>query len=157
MSFTPNRTQELPPLDGSGLCIGIVTCRFNEDICNALNSACVGELQRLGVAPEAIAQYQVPGALEAPLALQALAGSGRFDALVALGCIIRGDTYHFELVANESGAGVTRVGLDSGVPIANAILTVENEEQAVIRQTDKGIDAARVAVEMAQLLKSLRA
>ncbi|GAA5786551.1 6,7-dimethyl-8-ribityllumazine synthase [Chitiniphilus shinanonensis] len=157
MSFTPNRPQELPPLDGTGLRIGIVTCRFNPDICNALNEACVGELLKLGVAQQAIAQYQVPGALEAPLALQALARSGRFDALVALGCIIRGDTYHFELVANESGAGVTRVGLDSGIPIANAILTVENEEQAVVRQTDKGVDAARVAVEMAQFLKNLGA
>ncbi|WP_255987738.1 6,7-dimethyl-8-ribityllumazine synthase [Chitinolyticbacter albus] len=155
MSFTPNREQTLPDLDGTGLRVAIVTCRFNEAVCGALNAACSGELQRLGVTE--IAQFQVPGALEVPLALQALAQTGRFDALVALGCIIRGETYHFELVANESGAGVTRVGLDAGIPIANAILTVENDEQALARQTDKGVDAARVAVEMALLLKQIRA
>jgi len=100
----------------------------------------------------------VPGALEVPLALQALAtrdGAQTFDALIALGCIIRGETYHFELVANESGAGVTRVGLDYGVPIANAILTTENEAQALARQHDKGRDAAQVAVEMARLMERL--
>ncbi|UXY17162.1 6,7-dimethyl-8-ribityllumazine synthase [Chitiniphilus purpureus] len=157
MSFTPNRPQALPPLDGTRLRIGIVTCRFNAAICAALNAACTGELLRLGVTQDNIVQHQVPGALEAPLALQALAATGRFDALVTLGCIIRGETYHFELVANESGAGVTRVGLDAGIPVANAILTVENEEQAIARQTDKGIDAARVAVEMARLLQLIRA
>jgi len=90
-----------------------------------------------------------------PLALNALAESDDFDALVALGCIIRGETYHFELVANESGAGVTRVSLDHHVPIANAILTVENEAQAWARAEDKGRDAARVAIEMANLLEDL--
>jgi len=99
----------------------------------------------------------VPGALEVPLALQALAERAEFDALIALGCIIRGETYHFELVANESGAGVTRVGLDYNLPIANAVLTTENEAQAIARQTDKGRDAARVAVEMALLLEELGA
>ena len=97
----------------------------------------------------------VPGALEVPLALQAMAERAEYDALIALGCIIRGETYHFELVANESGAGVTRVGLDYHIPIANAILTTEDEAQAVARQTDKGRDAARVAVEMARLLEKL--
>ena len=97
----------------------------------------------------------VPGALEVPLALQAMAERAEYDALIALGCIIRGETYHFELVANESGAGVTRIGLDYNLPIANAILTTENMEQAVARQTDKGRDAARVAVEMAMLLEDL--
>ena len=97
----------------------------------------------------------VPGALEVPLALQALAEKNNYDALIALGCIIRGETYHFELVANESGAGVTRVALDYHLPIANAILTVENLEQAVARQTDKGRDAARVAVEMANLMEAV--
>ncbi|MEQ1658649.1 MAG: 6,7-dimethyl-8-ribityllumazine synthase, partial [Hylemonella sp.] len=95
------------------------------------------------------------GALEVPLALQALADKNSYDALIALGCIVRGETYHFELVANESGAGVTRVALDYQVPIANAILTVENMEQAIARQTDKGRDAARVAVEMANLLEDI--
>jgi 6,7-dimethyl-8-ribityllumazine synthase len=79
----------------------------------------------------------------------------KYDALVALGCIIRGETYHFELVANESGAGVSRVSLDAQVPIANAIITTENMEQAIARQTDKGRDAARVAVEMANLLEEI--
>ncbi|WP_432720192.1 6,7-dimethyl-8-ribityllumazine synthase [Jeongeupia wiesaeckerbachi] len=157
MSFVPNRDQTLPPLDGRGLRVGIVTCRFNEDITTALRNACVGELVRLGVAENAIDEFAVPGALEAPLALQLLANTGRYDALVTLGCIIRGETYHFELVANESGAGVTRVGLDASMPIANAILTVENDEQAEARKIDKGVDAARVVVEMAQLQKALKA
>jgi len=102
-----------------------------------------------------IVHVTVPGALEVPVALQAMAERDHFDALVALGCIIRGETYHFELVANESGAGVTRVSLDHQIPIANAILTVENEAQAIARQTDKGRDAAVVAVEMAQVLQQI--
>src|SRR5574343_1661327 len=142
-------------LDGSELSIAIVQARFNDAITSALASACLAELSVLGVPTEAIRHVTVPGALEVPLALQALAESDDFDALVALGCIIRGETYHFELVANESGAGVTRVSLDSGLPVANAILTVENEAQAWARAEDKGRDAARVAVEMANLLDEL--
>lgn len=145
----------LPALDGSQLRVGIVQARFNEDVTNALLEACTAELATLGVLSENIEHVTVPGALEVPLALQALADSERFDALIALGCIIRGETYHFELVANESGAGVTRVGLEHGIPIANAILTTEDMAQAVARQVDKGRDAARVAVEMAQLLERL--
>lgn len=146
----------LPALDGSSdLRIGIVQARFNEDITGALADACRDELTALGVPASQVVHVHVPGALEVPNALQALAATGRFDALVALGCIIRGETYHFELVANESGAGVTRVALDHRIPIANAILTTENTEQALARQTDKGRDAARVAVEMALLLQSL--
>ena len=144
------------PLDGRQLRIGIVQARFNEDITNALREACLAELAALGVPAAQITQLTVPGALEVPSALQWLARGGQVDALVALGCIIRGETYHFELVANESGAGVTRVALDSGLPIANAILTTEDLAQAVARQTDKGRDAARVAVEMA-LLKAEQA
>lgn len=140
-------------LQGQGLRVGIVTARFNEDVTGALNRACCDELSRLGVTD--ITQVQVPGALEVPLALQFLADQGVYHALVALGCIIRGETYHFELVANESGAGVTRVGLDHNIPIANAILTVENMAQAIARQDEKGRDAARVAVEMAQLQMGL--
>ena len=143
------------PLDGSSLRIGIVQARFNEDITNALASACLAELGKLGVKADRIDHQLVPGALEVPLALQAMARRGGYDALVALGCIIRGETYHFELVANESGAAVTRVSLDHHVPIANAILTVENQAQAEARVEEKGRDAARVAVEMANLLDDL--
>ncbi|RZL54370.1 MAG: 6,7-dimethyl-8-ribityllumazine synthase [Variovorax sp.] len=142
-------------LDGKGLRIGIVQARFNADITDALAEACLAELSALGVAASDIDHVLVPGALEVPVALQALAERGGYQALVALGCIIRGETYHFELVANESGASVSRIALDYGLPIANAILTTENLEQAVARQTDKGRDAARVAVEMARLLATL--
>jgi 6,7-dimethyl-8-ribityllumazine synthase len=141
-------------LEGEGLRIAIVQARFNEHITNELATRCKTELERLGVKPKAIKLVTVPGALEVPLALQALAEADEYDALVALGCIIRGETYHFELVANESGAGVNQVGLSYQVPIANAILTVENEAQALAR-LDKGTDAARVAVEMANLLGEL--
>ncbi|MGC3986683.1 MAG: 6,7-dimethyl-8-ribityllumazine synthase [Pseudorhodoferax sp.] len=145
-----------PRMDGRGLSIGIVQARFNADITDTLASACKQELAALGVAAEQIRHETVPGALEVPIALQAMAASRRYDALVALGCIVRGETYHFELVANESGASVSRIALDHRIPIANAILTTENMEQAVARQTDKGRDAARVAVEMARLLEQLR-
>jgi 6,7-dimethyl-8-ribityllumazine synthase len=142
-------------LDGQGLKIGIVQARFNASITNALATACRDELTRLGVQADDITQVFVPGALEIPLALQALADRGGYDALIALGCIIRGETYHFELVANESAAGVTRVGLDYRLPIANVILTTENLEQALARQTDKGVDAARVVVEMCRLVEQI--
>jgi 6,7-dimethyl-8-ribityllumazine synthase len=142
-------------LDGKKLSIGIVQARFNADITDALFQACHSELLALGVQEKNITRVQVPGALEVPVALQAMAERDEFDALIALGCIIRGETYHFELVANESSAGVTRLALDYHLPIANAILTTENLEQAVARQTDKGRDAARVAVEMAQLLEHI--
>ena len=142
-------------LDGKGLRIGIVQARFNEDITGALATACLAELSALGVEDADIDHVFVPGALEVPVALQAFAERGGYQALIALGCIIRGETYHFELVANESGAGVSRVALDYRVPVANAIITTENLAQAVARQTDKGRDAARVAVEMAQLLATL--
>ena len=142
-------------LNGKGLRIGIVQARFNADITDALATACLSELEALGVAASDIHHVQVPGALEVPIALHALAESEDYDALIAIGCVIRGETYHFELVANESGASVSRVALDYRLPIANAILTTENLEQAVARQTDKGRDAAQVAVEMAQLLATL--
>lgn len=142
-------------LDGKKLYIGVVQARFNESITNALATACLEELAVLGVNPRHVDHVQVPGALEVPVALQAMAEKDRYDALIALGCIIRGETYHFELVANESGAGVSRVALDYQLPIANAILTTENLDQAVARQTEKGRDAARVAVEMANLLDHL--
>ena len=142
-------------LDGKKLSIGIVQARFNEGVTDALADACRNELIALGVEEKNIMHVKVPGALEVPCALQALAESENYDALIALGCIIRGETYHFELVANESGAAVTRLALDYQLPIANAILTVENLEQALARQQEKGCDAARVAVEMANLLEEL--
>mgnify|MGYP000337764735 CR=1 FL=1 len=142
-------------LDGKKLRIGIVQARFNEDITNALAESCLAELMKLGVKAKNVTLVQVPGALEVPLALQGLADRSDYDALIALGCIIRGETYHFELVANESGAGVTRLSLDYQIPIANAIITTENMEQAIARQTEKGVDAARVAVEMANLQGAL--
>jgi 6,7-dimethyl-8-ribityllumazine synthase len=146
-----------PPnlLDGKKLSIGIVQARFNESITDALYAACHDELLKLGVLEKHIVHVKVPGALEVPLALQALAERDDFDALIALGCIIRGETYHFELVANESGSAVTRLALDYQLPIANAILTTENQEQAVARQDEKGRDAARVAVEMAHVIEHI--
>lgn len=142
-------------MNGKKLRIGIVQARFNETITDTLASACRTELLALGVQDKNIDHVTVPGALEVPVALMAMAEKSHYDALVALGCIIRGETYHFELVANESGAGVSRVSLDYQLPIANAIITTENLEQALARQTDKGRDAARVAVEMANLMDEL--
>jgi 6,7-dimethyl-8-ribityllumazine synthase len=142
-------------LDGRELVIGIVQARFNQGVTDALAKACRDELLAHGVQEQNIDHVEVPGALEVPVALQAMAEKGGYDALIALGCIIRGETYHFELVANESAAGVSRVSLDAQVPIANAILTTENMEQALARQVDKGRDAALVAIEMANLLEHI--
>src|SRR3954470_765415 len=142
-------------LDGRRLRIAIVQARFNAAITDRLTEACRAELQVLGVPAEHIRHVTVPGALEVPIALQALADDEDQNALVAIGCIVRGETYHFELVANESGAGVMRVSLEREIPIANAILTVENEAQAWARANEKGRDAARVAVEMANLMETL--
>lgn len=129
--------------------------RFNEDICHGLRAACLTELKHLGIDDQDVLLVTVPGALEIPLALQKMAESGQFDALIALGAVVRGETYHFELVANESGAGIQRIGLDHGIPIANAVLTTENDEQAEARMAGKGADAARVAVEMANLVAAM--
>lgn len=142
-------------LDGKKLRIGIVQARFNYAVTQALAQACCAELATLGVAEKNVTLVQVPGALEIPVALMALAEKMKYDALVAIGCIVRGETYHFELVANESSAGVNRVALDYQLPIANAILSTENMAQALARQSDKGCAAARVAVEMANLLKEI--
>ena len=142
-------------LIGEGLRIGIVRARFNDALTSKLAQACMAELERLDVDETDVRHVTVPGALEIPVALKAMADSGSFDALIALGCIIRGETYHFELVANESAAGVTRVALDHLLPIANAILTVEDEAQAWARAEAKGREAARVAVEMANLMEDL--
>jgi 6,7-dimethyl-8-ribityllumazine synthase len=142
-------------LSGEGLRIGIVQARFNEDVCHGLLSSCLAELKRLGVADEDVLHVTVPGALEIPLALQKMAETQQFDALIAIGAVIRGETYHFELVSNESGAGITRVGLDFGIPIANAVLTTDTDEQAEARMAEKGADAARVVVEMTNLAIAL--
>ncbi len=142
-------------LDGHDLRVGIVQARFNDELTSRMAALCIEELGTLGVLAQNIQHVTVPGALEVPVVLQAMADSKRFDALVALGCIIRGETYHFELVSNESGAGVTRISLDHHVPVANAILTVENQAQAEARVEEKSRDAARVAVEMANLLDEL--
>jgi 6,7-dimethyl-8-ribityllumazine synthase len=166
MSFTPNQTaaapggrcDELreiePKLTGAGIRIGIVMARFNQDVGEGLLSGCCHELRRLGVTEVTLAT--VPGALEIPLTLQTMAQSGKFDALVAIGCVIRGETYHFEVVSNESSRGVTDVQLNTGVPIANAILTVENDDQAEVRMIQKGTEAAQCAVEMANLMKAVK-
>ena len=140
---------------GAGLKIGIVQSRFNAPLTGQLAASCLAELGALGVAAADVRHVTVPGALEVAVVLAAMAESERYDALIALGCVVRGETYHFELVANESGAGVTRVALDHLVPVANAILTVDTEAQAWARADDKGRDAARVAVEMAHLMKDL--
>ena len=149
-----------PELKGDGLCVAIVWSRFNEDIVRELLTACDRELVNLGVAPADIDVVSVPGALEIPLALQSLAlrtrGFGRrSDALVALGAVVRGETYHFEVVSNESARGILDVQLETGVPVANAVLTTSTEEQARERAPVKGAEAARVAVEMANLLKAV--
>ena len=142
-----------PDFDGAGVRVGIAMARFNLDICEGLLSACTDELLRLGVARSDIRIVTVPGALEIPLVLQTMAKSGKYDALVALGAVIRGETYHFELVSNEMGAGITRVGADTGLPIANGVLTTEDDDQAIARMSEKGADCARTAVEMVKLLK----
>lgn len=143
------------PSDGQGFRVGIVQARFNAGITDALVAATRQALLEIGVAAEDIQLVKVPGALEIALALQALAEQDSFDALIAVGCVIRGETYHFELVANESGAGITRVSLDHRLPIANLVLTVDTEAQAWARVEEKGRDAARVAIEMATLLEDL--
>jgi 6,7-dimethyl-8-ribityllumazine synthase len=142
-------------LNGQDLHIGIVQARFNEAHCMALSAACIKELIALGVAPSNIKIILVPGALEIPFALQKLVETGEFDGLVALGAVIRGETYHFELVSNESAAGIMRITLDSGLPIANGILTCETDAQAEVRAQIKGADCAKAVVEMANLALAL--
>ena len=142
-------------LSGHTMRIGIVQSRFNPEVGDGLRNACISELHKLGVADNDITLAFVPGALEVPLLLLKMAKSRHYDALIALGAVIRGETYHFEIVANESARGITEVELDTGVPIANAILTTENDEQALERISVKGAEAAQVAVEMANLIRHL--
>jgi 6,7-dimethyl-8-ribityllumazine synthase len=146
-------TEIKPDLNGEALRVGIVRSRFNEVIGVAMLEACRRRLSELRVA--ALTVVSVPGALEAPLALQKLAGTEKYDALIALGAVIRGETHHFDVVANESASGLMQVQLDSGIPVANGILTTDTEEQAKVRAAQKGKDCAEVAVEMANLGKSI--
>ncbi|MCI5850229.1 MAG: 6,7-dimethyl-8-ribityllumazine synthase [Sutterellaceae bacterium] len=138
-------------MDGKGLHIGIVIARFNEYAGRGEYKYCLEELKRFGVAEEDITVCHVPGALEIPFALQQMAQTGEYDALIAFGAVIRGETYHFELVANESAAGISRVALDFDIPIANGVLTTEDDEQCEDRIEGKGKACAAVAVEMANL------
>jgi 6,7-dimethyl-8-ribityllumazine synthase len=144
-----------PDLNGAGLKVGVVMARFNLDVCEGLLSACTAELKKLGVGADDITIATVPGALEIPLVLQTMAQTGDFDALVALGAVIRGETYHFEVVSNDSCRAVMEVQLDTGVPVANGILTCEDDDQALARMQQKGADCAQAAIEMANLLRTL--
>lgn len=155
MGRSAQTTEIEPNEDGKGLKIGIVMSRFNIDIVEGLLSACRSSLRKHGVAAEDVRLATVAGALEIPLVLKKMAESGQYDALIALGAVIRGETYHFEVVSNESSAGIMRVTLDTGVPVANAILTVDTEHQATARMSEKGAEAAVVAIEMARLLQAL--
>lgn len=142
-------------LNGKGMQVGIVLSRFNSNIGEGLLNACKSELLNLGVSSDDITIATVPGALETPLILQHMALSEKYDALIALGAIIRGETYHFEVVANESARGISEVQLNTGVPVANAVLTTEDDDQAIARMHIKGAEAAQVAVEMYNLVRAL--
>jgi 6,7-dimethyl-8-ribityllumazine synthase len=148
----------LPGLNGEGLKIGIVMSRFNQPISEGLLEAVVKELDRLGVNAASIRVVTVPGALEIPLALQTMAQGDkiRFDALIALGAVIRGETYHFEVVSNDACRGVMDAQLETGIPIANGILTCNTDEEAIARTKQKGTDSAQAAVEMARLVVAIR-
>lgn len=135
--------------------IGIVRARFTNEIGQELEKACLQRLQELGVSSDNITLATVPGALEIPVVLQHMILNGEYDAMIALGVVIRGETYHFELVSNESAAGIARVSLDYATPIANAVLTTENDEQAIARMHIKGKEAAEVAIECANLLYAI--
>jgi 6,7-dimethyl-8-ribityllumazine synthase len=144
-----------PNLDGEDLSIGIVMSRFNIEVGEGLLGACVEELMKQGVDAGNVVLVSVPGALEIPLALQKMALTDQFDALIALGAVIRGETYHFEVVSEQSTNGVATVQLDTGIPIANGILTTDTDDQALTRMSQKGAEAARVAIEMANLQRTL--
>lgn len=146
---------DLENSNGRGLRIAIVASRFNREVAEQMQAACVDSLKKRGVSDRDLMVVSVAGALEVPLALQKLAQSGKFDALIALGAVIRGETYHFEVVATESAAGLMGVQLDTGVPIANGILTTDTEDQALARASEKGDETAAVAIEMVNLLRSL--
>ena len=141
--------------NGKNLRIGIVQSRFNPEICEGLLGECRVQLIKQGVAEDDIVLATVPGALEISLALLHMAESEKFDALIALGAVVRGETYHFEIVANESARCINEVQLACGVPVANAVLTTDTDQQAIERMHVKGGEAALVAIEMANLLRDL--
>ncbi|MCP5246260.1 MAG: 6,7-dimethyl-8-ribityllumazine synthase [Burkholderiales bacterium] len=155
MTYYDNILEFEPELDGEGLRIGIVMSRFNIDIGEGLLGACTAELKKYNVQDSDVLLVTVPGALEVPATLLKMAFSNQFDALIALGAVIRGDTYHFEVVANESARGITQVQLETEIPVANGILTTDTEDQAIERMSQKGVDVARAAVEMGNLLIKL--
>jgi 6,7-dimethyl-8-ribityllumazine synthase len=136
--------------------VGVVAARFNGEITNRLLASALDELERAGVAQESITIMPVPGAFELPLAAMALAKTRRFACIVALGCVIRGETPHFEYVAGEAASGLQLAALETGVPVAFGVLTVDTQEQAEAR-VDKGAEAVRTALEMADLFAQLRA
>lgn len=144
-------------LDGAGLRIGIAMARFNEDVGEGLLTACTAALRKHGVRDADVLIVTVPGALELPLVLQKLAQSRRFDGLIALGAVIRGETYHFEIVSNESASGITSVQLDTGIPVANGVLTCDTDDQAAARMQQKGADCAEAVIEMVNLLRDIDA
>jgi 6,7-dimethyl-8-ribityllumazine synthase len=141
--------------NGELFSIGIVMSEFNPHVGEALVKACHQELLNLGVKDERIVLAKVPGALESPLALKKMAQTKKFDALIAMGAVIRGETFHFEVVANHSAKSIMDVQLEFSMPIVNAILTTENDEQAMERALVKGKEAAQVAIQMIHLLKSV--
>jgi 6,7-dimethyl-8-ribityllumazine synthase len=145
----------LPNVSGDGRSVAIVLSRFNADIGERLLAGALRGLAEAGVAERDVTVVTVPGALETPLALQRLAQADEYDALVALGAVVRGETYHFEIVANESAAGVASVQLEFGIPIGNGILTTETDEQALERADTKGFEAAQAALELANLLDAI--
>ena len=144
-----------PDMNGEGLHIGIVRAHFNEDIGLIELDACLQELESLGVDERDIMVVTVPGALELGVTLARMAETFEFDALIALGAVIRGETYHFEIVSNESASAISRISLETGIPVANGVLTTETDEQAEVRAADKGRDCAQCAVEMANLVAAL--
>ncbi|GJL72207.1 MAG: 6,7-dimethyl-8-ribityllumazine synthase [Nitrosomonas sp.] len=155
MAYSDNINEIDPDLDGAELHFGIVMSRFNIEIGEGLLGACIAELNKYGVQESNLLLVTVPGALEIPVALQKMALLDQFDAMIALGSVIRGETYHFDVVSNESTSGLTNVSLDLGIPIANGILTTETIDQAIARMGKKGADVARVAIEMGNLITKL--
>ena len=146
-----------PDLTGGDLRIAVVVSRFNEEVTNRLLRGALGALEEHGVQDPDV--LWVPGSLELPVTALALAEKGNHDAIVCLGCVIRGETYHFELVANQAAAGIMQVQLDTGVPVAFGVLTTEDKEQALARsgpKNNKGADAAEVAIEMANLMRGVQ-
>ncbi len=149
-------------LDGRGLRIGVVRARWNAGIVERLAEGVRRGLAGLQVADSDVVEVMVPGSFELPMGARLLAASGKVDAVICLGCVVRGETTHYELVAGEAAAGIQQVQLSTGVPVAFGILTTEDESQALARSQpagghNVGEDAAVVAVEMARLAQQLRA